>query len=96
MLGPLALAFAIDSRPQLAEHLVPEMRRAVRSAAPFMLKAVAAKRVEDAQIEEAFREAYPTAPEGASADDMIEDLLRDVFAPLTMRQEEPVDEPVAA
>ena len=95
VLGPVALAFAIESRPQLAEHLMPEMRRAVRSAAPFMLKAVAAKRVEDAQIEEAFREAYPTAPEGASADDMIEDLLRDVFAPLAMR-EEPVDEPVAA
>ncbi len=95
VLGPVALAFAIETRPQLAEHLMPEMRRAVRAAAPFMLKAVAAKRVEDSQIEEAFREAYPTAPEGASADDMIEDLLRDVFAPLATR-EEPIDEPVAA
>ncbi|MDA8312842.1 MAG: hypothetical protein M0Z46_19965 [Actinomycetota bacterium] len=95
VLGPVALAFAIESRPQLAEHLMPEMRRAVRSAAPYMLKAVAAKRVEDSQIEEAFREAYPTAPEGATADEMIDDLLRDVFAPLVQR-EEPIDDPVAA
>ena len=97
VLGPVALAFAIESRPQLATSLMPEMRRAIRSAAPFMLKAVAKKKVEDAQIEEAFRAAYPDAPEDATADQMIDSLLAEVFRPLAAVREETVpDEPVAA
>lgn len=87
VVGPVALAFAMESRPQLIPALMPEMRRAIRGAAPFMLKAVAKKRVEDAQIEEAFREAYPTAPEGRTADEMIDDLLATAFAPLIARAE---------
>lgn len=82
VLGPVAIAFAIESRPQMANALMPEMRRAIRGAAPFMLKAVAKKRTEDAEIEEAFRQAYPTVPDDATADEMIDGLLADVFAPL--------------
>ena len=97
VLGPVALAFAMESRPSLIPHLMPEMHRAIRGAAPYMLKAVAAKRVEDEQIEAAFREAYPTAPPDKTADEMIDDLLADVFAPLAARiQQEDVDAPVAA
>lgn len=97
VLGPIALVYAMESRPSLIPTLMPEIRRAFRRAAPSMLKAIAAKRVEDAEIESAFRETYPTAPEGASADDMIDTLLAEVFAPMRMAQEEEgAHEPVAA
>jgi hypothetical protein len=72
---------------------MPEMRRAIRGAAPFMLKAMAKKKTEDAQIEAAFREAYPDAPGDASADEMIDALLADVFAPIMKGGP---DEPAAA
>lgn len=85
--GPVALAFAIESRPQILPYVLPEMRRAIRGAAPFMLKAVAKKHEEDERIEEAFRAAYPTAPDGASADQMIDKLLYDIFEPIRAKEE---------
>ncbi len=99
VVGPVALAFAMESRPQLIPALMPEMRRAIRGAAPFMLKAIAKKKAEDAEIEEAFHQAYPTAPEGATADEMIDSLLTEVFAPLmaaaraAQTEREPADVP---
>lgn len=87
VVGPVALAFAMESRPGAIPVLMPEMRRAIRGAAPFMLKAMAKKRVEDAKIEEAFREAYPDAPADATADEMIDTVLQEIFAPLLHRQE---------
>ncbi|MDA8311035.1 MAG: hypothetical protein M0Z46_10575 [Actinomycetota bacterium] len=87
VVGPVALAFAMESRPGAIPILMPEMRRAIRGAAPFMLKAMAKKRVEDAKIEEAFREAYPDAPADATADEMIDTVLQEIFAPLMQRQE---------
>ncbi len=98
VLGPVALAFAIESHPEKVRILMPEMRRAIRGSAPFMLKAMAKKRQEDAQIEAAFKEAYPDAPETATADEMIDQLLAEVFAPLAQRpppQQEETDEPAA-
>jgi hypothetical protein len=92
VLGPPMLAFAIESRPDLAEVIMPELRRAIRSSAPFMLKAMKKKRAEDAEIEAAFRDAYPTAPEGWSADQMIDQLLAEVFEPLRMRAAAPQEE----
>jgi len=86
VVGPIALAFAMESKPELIPLLMPEMRRAIRGAAPFMLKAVAKKRVEDAEIEAAFKEAYPDIPDGKTADEMIDDLLLDAFQPLLQRQ----------
>ena len=93
VLGPVAIAFAIESHPDKVRLLMPEMRRAIRGAAPFMLKAMAKKKTEDAQIEAAFREAYPDAPGDASADEMIDALLADVFAPIMKGGP---DEPAAA
>jgi hypothetical protein len=92
VLGPPMLAFAIESRPDLAPVLMPELRRAIRSSAPFMLRAMRKKRAEDAEIEAAFRDAYPTAPEGVTADGMIDQLLADVFEPLRMRAAAPQEE----
>ncbi len=93
VVGPIALAFAMESRPQLIPHLMPEMRRAVRGAAPFMLRAMAKKRVEDAEIEEAFRAAYPDMDdENMTADDMIDSLLAGVFAPLQAQAQEVHDD----
>ena len=96
VIGPVALAFAIESKPQALPMLLPEMRRAIRGAAPFMLKAMAKKKVEDAKIEQAFREVYPDAPEDATADEMIDQVLAEIFAPLANRPQEVPNEPAAA
>jgi len=91
VLGPVALAFAMESKPGAIPLLMPEMRRAIRGAAPFMLRAMAKKRVEDENIEQAFREAYPDAPPDATADEMIDSVLREIFAPLMQPQKESHD-----
>lgn len=94
VMGPPMLAFVIEGKPQLAQTLMPELRRAIRSAAPYMLKAAKQKKIEDAEIETAFREAYPTAPDGMTADSMIDELLAEVFEPLRMKAQATPDEEV--
>ena len=89
VLAPPILVFAIESRPDMAPILMPQLVSSLREALPLMVKPIqkAKKKAED--YDEAVKKLYPDAKEGF---DPISDLLTQLFPPEFFTQTEEEEE----